>query len=214
LCQIDLAQVANIYPESLLPKSGQVYFFYDRKQGTWGFDPKDIGAWKVIYSDEKFSDLIPTVTPADLGKDDIFKDKFIKLELISTYPDVMDECIDRIGLNDSQAEAYIEFCSAALGDNPEHHLFGYPGPIQSNDMDLECQLVSSGIYIGKEYNMDDPKIKALSDGRKDWRLLLQLDSDDEAGMMWGDGGRLYFWIKEDDLKQKNFDKCWMILQCG
>jgi uncharacterized protein YwqG len=28
-----------------------------------------------------------------------------------------------------------------------------------------------------------------------WRLLLQLDTDDAAGMKWGDVGTLYFWIK-------------------
>jgi len=33
----------------------------------------------------------------------------------------------------------------------------------------------------------------------DWQLLMQLDSEDEAGMMWGDVGKLYFTILEHDL---------------
>jgi hypothetical protein len=29
-------------------------------------------------------------------------------------------------------------------------------------------------------------------------LLLQVDSDDDAGMMWGDG-RIYYWIRRENL---------------
>lgn len=32
-------------------------------------------------------------------------------------------------------------------------------------------------------------------------------------MIWGDSGRIYFWIKEKDLKAKKFEKAWMISQC-
>lgn len=33
-------------------------------------------------------------------------------------------------------------------------------------------------------------------------------------MMWGDVGRIYFWIREQDLKNFDFDKTWLILQCS
>ena len=49
---------------------------------------------------------------------------------------------------------------------------------------------------------------------KDWRLLLQIDSDENCEMMWGDVGRIYFWIKTEDLKNRDFEKVWLILQCG
>jgi len=42
---------------------------------------------------------------------------------------------------------------------------------------------------------------------------MQIDSDDNASMMWGDVGRLYFWILRDELQNKNFDASWMVLQC-
>ena len=86
--------------------------------------------------------------------------------------------------------------------------------IQS-EMELECQLVSNGLYCGDPSGYNDPKAKELEKGAKDWILLLQIDSEDEkTGMMWGDVGRLYFWIKREDLKNKNFNKSWMILQCS
>ena len=81
-------------------------------------------------------------------------------------------------------------------------------------MDLECQLVSNGLYCGDSSGYNDPRRERLEAGRSDWILLLQLDSDDDAGMMWGDCGMLYFWIKKSDLKDNMFENCWMILQCG
>jgi uncharacterized protein YwqG len=53
----------------------------------------------------------------------------------------------------------------------------------------------------------------LEKGAQDWILLLQVDSDDDAQMMWGDAGMLYFWIRRQDLAQAAFGKAWCILQC-
>ena len=60
----------------------------------------------------------------------------------------------------------------------------------------------------------DPRAKALEAGAARWRLLLQLDTDDDAAMMWGDLGRLYFWITDDALRRRAFDEVWMVLQCS
>ncbi|MHC4402544.1 MAG: DUF1963 domain-containing protein [Planctomycetota bacterium] len=71
-----------------------------------------------------------------------------------------------------------------------------------------------GLYTGDETGYDDPRRKELEKGAADWQLLLQIDSDeDNAGMMWGDMGRLYFWIRRDDLKKQAFGNVWMVLQC-
>ena len=59
-------------------------------------------------------------------------------------------------------------------------------------MDLECQLVSHGLYCGDASGYQATRAKELEAGRQDWILLLQLDTDDDAGMIWGDGGMLYF----------------------
>ena len=49
---------------------------------------------------------------------------------------------------------------------------------------------------------------------EDWSLLLQLDSDEKALTMWGDAGRLFYWILQKDLTVKDFSNSWMTCQCG
>jgi hypothetical protein len=38
---------------------------------------------------------------------------------------------------------------------PAHHLGGYPDPIQGEDMELDCQLASNGLYCGDESGYND-----------------------------------------------------------
>ena len=33
-------------------------------------------------------------------------------------------------------------------------------------------------------------------------------------MMWGDVGRIYYWIKHSDLLRRDWDLSWLVLQCG
>ena len=59
-----------------------------------------------------------------------------------------------------------------------------------------------------------PRAASPKSGTARWRLLFQVDSEDAAGMMWGDVGRLYYWIRDSDLRSSNFENCWMVLQCS
>lgn len=70
------------------------------------------------------------------------------------------------------------------GEVPLHQLFGYPFPVQDGE---------------------PPDAES--------RLFLQLDSDDDAGWMWGDCGILYFWMKPEDLTQCRFDRVQLTLEC-
>jgi len=46
-----------------------------------------------------------------------------------------------------------------------------------------------------------PEIEAAS---QDWRMLLQIDSDDVWS--WGDAGMLYVFVRREDAKRKDFSK--------
>jgi uncharacterized protein YwqG len=96
---------------------------------------------------------------------------------------------------------------------PHHQVWGFPDPIQGDEMELECQLVSHGLYCGDSSGYLSREAAPLKDGARDWRLLLQIDTDEELGVMWGDGGILYFWIREEDARAGRFDQAWAVLQC-
>lgn len=81
-------------------------------------------------------------------------------------------------------------------------------------MELECQLVSNGIYCGSPSGYEDPRAEALRAGSMRWRLLLQVDSDDDLQVMWGDAGMLYFWVDEEAARAGRFENVWLVLQCG
>lgn len=82
-----------------------------------------------------------------------------------------------------------------------HRIDGHPDMIQG-DMYLQCQLVTNGLYCGDATAYNHPLRKELEAHGKDWHLLLQLDSEEDLGYMWGDSGKLYFWIRKEDCKNK------------
>lgn len=124
---------------------------------------------------------------------------------------------DEMNVTAFSSDAWVELGPEpnvpSIGLNTSNRILGNADPIQFAEMDLECQLVSHRIYLGDPNAYHSEKAKELASGVKDWILLFQLDSESEAGMTWGDVGRLYFWIRKDDLKNRNFDDTWMILQC-
>ena len=46
-------------------------------------------------------------------------------------------------------------------------------------------------------------------------LLFQLDTvaSGDFELMFGDCGRIYFYIRREDLLARQFDRAWLVLQC-
>jgi len=206
VAQLNCEQTSTYDKESLLPKQGIISFFYCADQAAWGFDPKDKDRFKVIYT-EDLSKLKRIEFPDDLEEYVRYSPNSVKFDKSLSLPGWEHDCIDEI-LTDPEIDSYME-----LSRGSENQVFGYADCIQ-RPMELECQLVTNGLFCGDATGYEDPKRKELEAGSKDWTLLFQLDTEEEkAEMMWGDGGKLYFWIRKEDLKAKNFDKSWLVLQC-
>lgn len=71
-------------------------------------------------------------------------------------------------------------------------------------------VVAHGALGGRDVSWEDPRLEREA-GR--WALLAQFDSDEDADMMWGDGGALYWLIRPDDLAAGRFEKAIFAWQC-
>lgn len=219
LAQFALADVPVVEGEPRLPREGLLSFFYWTWEGRWGYDPKDRGCWRVLRSAGS-EELVRTEAPEGAfatewtpEEDEPFAACRVGFEVVTTYPDLSDETVRRDD-GEKVIELYHETAGMGQGEeSPLHHLLGYPFVVQ-NPMEMECQLVSHGIYCGRELSAEDKEIaRTLEEGAKDWTLLLQLDSDDDAEWMWRDVGILYFWIRRRDLEAGEFGEVWVVLQC-
>jgi uncharacterized protein YwqG len=217
LLQIDLAEAARYDATGLLPGSGLLSFLYDLEMQPWGYDPRELQGFRATYT--------PDGTPLErrpVPHPDCALDGFgLTFSAGLTLPVFGSRDFERLeasaGMADVEASAYFKFASRLSagpgGPNcPRHRLLGHADNIQ-DDMQLEAQLVTNGLYCGEPSGYHAPRARALEAGTDDWILLLQLDSDDKGGFMWGDCGMLYWWIRRQDLRDLRFERAWVALQC-
>lgn len=213
IAQFRLADFTDQDPDGLLPAAGHLSFFYEATtQEAWGFDPKDSGASRVYYFPED-TDLHRAVAPSTLAEEGCFNPLEVGARPEWTPAPWESFDVELVGMTIEEGHRYAEALWDDEDDGPRHRLLGNPDPVQG-DMQVECQLVTNGLYCGDSSGYRSQRAASLRDAATDWRLLLQVDSQDELNMMWGDVGRIYFWIKQDDLIARRWDKVWTILQCG
>lgn len=209
ICQINFADIKALDLENKLPENGILYFFYDAVEMPWGFDPKDWEGKKVYYFDGNLDELERKSPPHDINEECLFSSAKMNFDKQLDVPDLSSDLID-IKLNDDDYDNYIALKEEF--DGIHNKILGHSNNIQ-NGMELECELVTNGLYCGDSSGYKDPKRKELEKNVSNWELLLQIDSNEEQGMLWGDSGRLYLWITQENLKARKFEESWLVLQC-
>jgi uncharacterized protein YwqG len=224
VAQVNLAEIAPFELPLRLPASGWLSFFFDSTHGFGEVEEYLSGTeWKVIFSSCPAEELQRAQYPGALAQQSRFTARRVRPVPEVTLPYHLPfepEQLQALGLppelTDDEYDEYLLQAHPRLmrleEDErlPIHRICGHPQPIQGDDMNLDCQLESHGIHSWD----DDPRKEALGSGASDWRLLLRIDSEPgDDGFSWGDWGRLYYWIREQDLQERNFDQAWMVLQC-
>ncbi len=218
IAQIDLSELGANASAFGLPSTGVLTFFYDSRQSTWGFDPADADSALVAWWPD--TDLLRSRTTPESR----FKRVDVSFRSEWTVPQFgsLELAWDKSGRGvpadqpgePVELESMLTLENLLAGeDHIRHRMFGHPDQIQ-NEMRTECELVTNGISTGNSSYVAHPRYAELEANGGEWRLLLQVDSDDRLGSMWGDGGRIYFWIRQDALRDRAFDRAWLILQCG
>lgn len=213
IAQINLADVAAAGSDLPLPEQGLLLFFYDVATQPWGFDPLDRAGWRVVYVEAgqrlaRTQDPNGSIAVSSLafepreGLPDWDHTQYILCEKFGYPIELVRPELDRLSDDDNDA-----FCT------PEGHSFGgWPKLIQ-RPMEVECQLASHGLYVGSAEGFADPRAPELRTDAHAWRLLLQIESDDSQGRMWGDSGRLYCWCRDEDIAARRFYRTWLVQQC-
>lgn len=195
VAQLDLSEIRSAGGPEWLPADGRLLFFYELERGSWGSEAADLGSAVVIH---QAGVLTAALEPDDLPDDATFPAYPVTSTQAVSTPTEERLGIDWRSLNPASARALEQALENLSPARPAHQIGGYPSPVQSDMMEVECQDI--GKRLGQRGDVGD------------WRLLLQLDTDEDAGMMWCDMGTLYFWIRQQDARAGDFSRIWAILQ--
>ena len=225
LAQINLEEVNSFDKDKLLPSTGMLYFFYELETEEWGYHPESKGCAKVFYFEDSSNfELIDF--PKNMEDDykiPEFKINFKSNISLPSYEDFFNLVEEKEELDDITEDEFYEIYHSAYDELSKKYLvpiekytklLGHPEVIQ-NPMEEECEAVTRGFNMGGIESYPKQYQKEIKSASKDWILLFQMDTieSDDYELMFGDSGHIYFWIKKEDLKNKNFDNIWLILQC-
>lgn len=197
LAQLDLAEVRAAGGPEWLPGEGRLYAFCD-----------DHGAGcadhiTIVYGVEAAGP--PREWPAALPVELRFPERRASFLVFTSIPspDWLGVDLEDLDLSDDDRDELADMAGEAFGDELQHRIGGYPSEIQPAHMSLECEHLARGLEP-PEWDAEIPP--AIERASKSWRMLLQIDSDPALKMNWGDGGRLYVFIREKHALAGDFSK--------
>ncbi|MGX7757207.1 YwqG family protein [Streptomyces angustmyceticus] len=210
VASLDCAALPSAALDIVLPTEGTLAFFY--------FDGQVDDGWALVTPDEPDSWAGARVLYVPAG---VPVTERAAPEGIRPYPEVpLTSCLQTTAPHGRHPVVRHAFApmpedhpvhgdafGEALWDHSagtEHRIGGHADPVQG---DVETEVARGALGSPP---WDDPRIgeEALR-----WVLLAQFDSDDDADMMWGDCGALYWLIRPEDLAARRFDRAMFTWQC-
>ncbi|MCQ4042328.1 YwqG family protein [Streptantibioticus rubrisoli] len=211
VASLDCAALPSAELDITLPTDGTLAFFYFDGQLDDGWAVVDAGdpdSWagaRVLY--------IPAGAPvAERAAPEgvrPYPEVPLTVRREATAPDLWHSVVHReFGPMPDDHPVWGEDFREALwkhSEGAEHRIGGHARPVQD---EVECEVARGALGSPP---WDDPRIKEEASR---WVLLAQFDTDDDADMMWGDCGALYWLIRPEDLAERRFDRAMFTWQCG
>ncbi|MEU5208127.1 YwqG family protein [Streptomyces sp. NPDC020742] len=211
VASFDCAELPSAALDIALPADGTLAFFYFDGQlddGTALVMPDEPDTWagaRVLYIPAD----VPVTARATPEGIEPYPEVSLTVRLETTAPYHWHPAVQReFASAPDDHPVWGDAFQEALWDHSrgtEHRLGGHANPVQ-DAVEFE---VARGALDSPPW--DDPRIKeeALR-----WALLAQIDTDNDADMMWGDAGALYWLIRPEDLAERRFDRTMFTWQCG
>jgi len=195
LAQINFAQMPQLQD---YPTAGILEFFIELDEYGWGLDydnPLESGVRVIYYEDltkkpQTSFEALDRIRDEDVSP--ISKDEFVMSFEKSFEVASLEDYASYIPLGDDKFEHYLGL--DLMVDSDAELIDAY-------DKAFKCDGHKVGGYAF--FTQQDPR---FYENREYSELLFQLDSDDSADIMWGDGGIANFFIKPEDLKRRDFSK--------
>ncbi|MBU2663703.1 DUF1963 domain-containing protein [Actinoplanes bogorensis] len=196
---IDLSRLPVTSLDIPLPAHGTLLFFYR--------EPSSSAAAVVSVptgtaTSERAEPEAPAYPAVDLAA-----------ELVATEPGwdhpALKRAVAELSAADQEFMADLYRCDdfriemAEQLDQPRHYVGGYARPVQGS---VEVDVAQRRLGGRSE--------PALHDEARRWTSLMQIDSDDDADMMWGDCGSLYWVMRPADIAAQRFEAAAFVTQCS
>jgi len=218
IAQFDVARLWRTHigpgkPIGLLPTSGMLYFFYN--MADYGADYLAPENWRVIYYNGSDHKYVPREPPIPIPPHLDYKPRAIKFQTELTLPNIETCYIGgpgnkeaKVELTEEEWNAYIDLRAEFRADQNIHQMFGHADDVQAYALENGYESVRDVLFP------DGRPFKSLTTKEQyeeffQGRLILQIDEEKGSKMQFGRGGRLYFFIREQDLKARDFSKVWV-----
>ena len=147
LARLSLPEIQSAHAIEWLPDAGALLFFYDLEEQPWGFDPKHREGWAVLLA----ADLPEPISQPEVRKKrhaSALQHRNVVFRPIDKLPSTDRDAFSALELSEKEADLYCDLVDGVFRGEPQHQIAGFPSPIQGDEMELECQLVSNGLYCG------------------------------------------------------------------
>lgn len=194
VAQVDLSAVQQVVSLDWLPAAGLLQAFVDLE--GYGFaDQTQIRFHPETPGDER----LPPIRGLR------FPERRVTFAPYASLPSLEWLGIDvgEIDASERELDELGELPDEPFGDEIQHRIGGYPSEIQDEQMGVTCELIRRGLPPAHDGTEITPAILRAS---RAWQLLLQIDSDPALKMNWGDGGRLYVFVRDQDAKAGDFSR--------
>lgn len=201
-----------------LPAAGTLLFFYfdgqvdDHEAWVHPSVPESRPGTRVLHIPAG-STVRPRPTPSPLKP---YRAVLLRADSAVDMPELEDPDIhEPLGLEYETVSAdpvYAGF-QEAMWDlrRARHQVGGDPLGIQG---EVEYEVADfSEDWDTTSFDPDNPHLDDVLSEVSRWQLLFQVAGDEDAGMMWGDAGALYWLITAEDLAAHRFDRARFTWQC-